>query len=307
MKALDSSTLERIAEAVCGAHGTEAVNWAPGPYRSQYDIEQFLTACGIRERVQGGSRKYLVLNTLMAISYGVEGDPFIAIDPDLVGRVLLKLVDFRQFTEPPQAHEMAQHLNKFLLHEHLQLRFDATAGSYALVELAQEEYVKAIQAAVPHAAPRPPSAPQRPESRGPGRVFVVHGHDEQAKAETEALVGRLGLESVVLHRQANEGKTLIEKIEAHSDVGYVLVLVTPDDFGRSVRDGDIRARARQNVVFEMGYFFGKLGRRNVMCLCRKDVELPSDIHGLVYETFERSVDELEPKIRLELQAAGILP
>lgn len=111
---------------------------------------------------------------------------------------------------------------------------------------------------------------------GMTRVFVVHGHDEAAREKVARFIERLGLESVVLHEQPNQGRTIIEKFEDHSDVGFAVVLLTPDD-----RVGDSR-RARQNVVFEMGYFSGKLGRRRVAALVGPGVDIPSDLHGVVY-------------------------
>lgn len=142
-------------------------------------------------------------------------------------------------------------------------------------------------------------------------VFIVHGHDEKAKTELEVHLSEMGLTSVVLHRKPDEGQTLIEKFEKHSDVGYAFILLTPDDLAYSADQESVpderrkkEARARQNVIFEFGYFVGKLGRRRVCCLYRGDVVLPSDLHGLVYKKYERSVEEVAYSILKELQAAG---
>lgn len=100
---------------------------------------------------------------------------------------------------------------------------------------------------------------------------------------------RLGLEPVILHEQPNRGQTLIEKIDRESDVGFAVVLLSPDDRGYSIADGEksTRPRARQNVIVELGYFAGKLGRENVVALHRgSDLELPSDYDGVLYTPYD---------------------
>jgi predicted nucleotide-binding protein len=114
------------------------------------------------------------------------------------------------------------------------------------------------------------------------KVFVVHGHDEIAKTNLEIFLHEIGLEPVVIHRQADEGLTIIEKFERHSDVGYAFILLTPDEIAyikadESKEDNERKkeSRARTNVIFEFGYFVGKLGRSRVCCLYKGDVSLPS--------------------------------
>jgi predicted nucleotide-binding protein len=113
-------------------------------------------------------------------------------------------------------------------------------------------------------------------------VFIVHGHDNEAKFETARVIEKLGLEAIILHEQASVGDTIIEKIEHNSDVGFAVVLYTPCDKGHSVGETTTKNRARQNVVFEHGYLIGKLGRKRVCALVKGDVETPSDISGVVY-------------------------
>jgi predicted nucleotide-binding protein len=143
------------------------------------------------------------------------------------------------------------------------------------------------------------------------KVFVVHGHDEKSKHELEIFLTELGLESVVLHRQADEGKTIIEKFEKHSDVGYAFILLTPDEVSYLTAESElpeeerkIEFRARPNVIFEFGYFVGKLGRPRVCCLHTGSVSLPSDVSGLVYKSFTNSIEESGYSIIKELKAAG---
>ena len=134
------------------------------------------------------------------------------------------------------------------------------------------------------------------------KVFVVHGHDEAARESVARFLEKLGFEPIILHEQANQGRTIIEKVEAHSDVGFAVVLLTPDDEGNA-RGQKPQPRARQNVVLELGYFIGRLGRSRVMALKQGELEIPSDFHGVVYETFA-SGGLWKGTLGRELQAAG---
>jgi predicted nucleotide-binding protein len=120
------------------------------------------------------------------------------------------------------------------------------------------------------------------------RVFVVHGHDNEAKQTVARTLQKLGLEEVILHEQPSGGKTIIEKLESEgADARFAVVILTPDDVGGPVLDRDnLQPRARQNVILELGYFVGKLGRGNVCALLRGKLELPSDIVGVVYVTMD---------------------
>jgi predicted nucleotide-binding protein len=134
-------------------------------------------------------------------------------------------------------------------------------------------------------------------------VFVVHGHNEAIKLEVVRTLEKLKLNPIVLHEQANGGLTIIEKFEKHSEVGFAVVLLTYDDFGNSKSNEDKQKRARQNVVFELGYFIGKLGRHKVMPLYENGVELPSDMSGVVYELLD-SGGAWKLKLCQELKEAG---
>jgi predicted nucleotide-binding protein len=137
------------------------------------------------------------------------------------------------------------------------------------------------------------------------KVFIVHGHNEQAKSELALILTRLGFEPIILHEQPSEGMTIIEKLEKHSDVGFAFVLLTPDDKGcKKDQEDNLLPRARQNVVFEFGLFAGKLGRNRVCCLYTGNVDPPSDLQGLVYLPFKSSVNEVQLDIVKELRAAG---
>jgi predicted nucleotide-binding protein len=138
------------------------------------------------------------------------------------------------------------------------------------------------------------------------RVFIVHGHDEALKLDVELTLKQLGLEPIILHKQANQGKTIIEKFEAHADVGFAVVLLTPDDIGGNAGSSgvaELSPRARQNVVLELGYFVGKLGRERVVALRKGNTEIPSDLHGVVYENADEG-GAWKHRLGKELKAAG---
>lgn len=119
------------------------------------------------------------------------------------------------------------------------------------------------------------------------KIFVVHGHDEAMKESVARFLERIDFDPIILHEQASAGDTIIEKFERNADVSYAVVLLSPDDVGAAKdRHDSLQPRARQNVVLELGYFIGKLGRTHVFPLVRKSVEVPSDFSGVVYVPFE---------------------
>lgn len=134
------------------------------------------------------------------------------------------------------------------------------------------------------------------------KAFIVHGHDESTKFRTARFLEKLGFDTVILHEQANGGKTIIEKLEYFTDVEFGIVLYTPDDVGEAVAKKDqLQPRARQNVVFEHGLLIGKLGRDRVFPLVTDhSVELPGDISGMVY----LSDNGWEIQLAKEIKALG---
>ncbi|QDT84602.1 TIR domain-containing protein [Gimesia chilikensis] len=116
-----------------------------------------------------------------------------------------------------------------------------------------------------------------------GHVFIVHGHDSELKVTVARFLEHLKLTPIILHEKPNGGNTIIEKFECYSDVEFSIVLLTPDDVGAAKSEkSDLKKRARQNVIFEFGYFIGKLGRDRVCALYCDDIELPSDYDGVLY-------------------------
>jgi len=141
----------------------------------------------------------------------------------------------------------------------------------------------------------------KPDSRN---VFVVHGHDDAVTESVARFLGELDLRPVILHEQPNMGRTVIEKFEAHADVGFAVVLLTPDDVGGASSAGKLSPRARQNVILELGFFIGRLGRSRVCALYVEGVEIPSDIHGVLYVPYD-AANGWRLKLAHEIRAAGI--
>ena len=140
------------------------------------------------------------------------------------------------------------------------------------------------------------------------KVFLAHGHNVGVLNNvTRFLREQLGLEVVVLHELPDKGRTIIEKLEANAGgVGFAVVLLTPDDVGASKKKKTkLNKRARQNVILELGYFIGKLGRDKVAAVYVKDVELPSDFDGMLYVPYDRRSD-WRSKLTREIKEAGIV-
>lgn len=134
-------------------------------------------------------------------------------------------------------------------------------------------------------------------------IFIVHGRDDGTREEVARFVAKAGLRPIILHEQPNGGRTVIEKFENRTaSIGFAVVLLTPDDMG-GVRGGPTHPRARQNVVAELFYFIGKLGRARVCALKKGDIEIPSDISGLVYTEID-AAGAWKVTLLRELKAAG---
>jgi predicted nucleotide-binding protein len=117
---------------------------------------------------------------------------------------------------------------------------------------------------------------------------------------------KVDLKVTILHELPNEGRTIIEKFVDSSDVGFAVILLTGDDRGgvKTASFEDQKLRARQNVIFELGYFTANLGRGQVCAIYEDEVEIPSDYQGVVFIRYDEAGGW---KLRLanELQAAGI--
>ncbi|MGL5621193.1 TIR domain-containing protein [Cetobacterium sp.] len=118
------------------------------------------------------------------------------------------------------------------------------------------------------------------------KIFIVHGHDIEMRETVARFVEKIGLEAVILYEQTNGGKTIIEKIEENTDVRYGIILYSPCDHGKSQKEEKLKNRPRQNVVLEHGYLMAKLGRKNVIALTKGELELPSDLLGIINPNYD---------------------
>jgi len=165
------------------------------------------------------------------------------------------------------------------------------------------EAVKSLREDLADIENSPTPQPPATQTMLSNEIFIVRGHDGSAKVEVARLIEHAGLMAVILHEQPNAGRTIIEKFEHHAGaLGFAVAILTPDDVGGPDKD-HLRARARQNVVGELFWFAGKLGRACVCALRKGDVEIPSDFAGVVYtEMDDRGAWRAE--LLRELQNAG---
>jgi predicted nucleotide-binding protein len=170
--------------------------------------------------------------------------------------------------------------------------------SIALLQGEIDALKEGISFATPVAiAPTPASSPASKE------IFVVHGRDSPAKIEVARLIQKAGLKDVILHEQPNQGRTIIEKFEAHGGAaGFAVVVATADDVGGLDQD-HLEPRARQNVIGEMFWFAGRLGRDRVCVLVKGKIEMPSDFAGIGYTDMDDR-GAWKAELLRELQAAG---
>ena len=144
--------------------------------------------------------------------------------------------------------------------------------------------------------------PNKPNNKDNKTVFIVHGHDEGLKYKIKNLLTTLELDPIILHEKISRSDTIIEKLEYYgSKACAAIILFTPDDFGQAKSEEEKKERARQNVVFEAGFFIGLLGRKNVILVLSDDsIELPGDLKGIVY-----TKDSSELEISRELKGMGL--
>ena len=138
----------------------------------------------------------------------------------------------------------------------------------------------------------------------PKKVFLVHGHDSGVKNAVARFLQENGLTVVILDEIPGQGRTIIEKVEDHSSVGYAVVLMTPDDIATGPDGGELDYRARQNVIFELGFFMGKLQRGRVCVIAKESIELPSNYWGVEYIPWDAG-EGWKYKLQRELKAANL--
>ena len=139
------------------------------------------------------------------------------------------------------------------------------------------------------------------------KVFISYGHDEEAKITVAKFVENLGLKVTVLDEQPSNDLTVIENLEKYADdTGFAIALLTPDDVGalKDEADQQLNPRANQNVIFELGYFIGKLNPNQVCLLYKGEVELPSGIPDVVYVPMD-GADDWKLKLSQGMRKAGL--
>lgn len=155
-----------------------------------------------------------------------------------------------------------------------------------------------------------PPAPAMPAAAAAQQIFIVHGHDTDARDQLELALHRLGLEPFVLMNSSGGGKTIIEALEGRigrdysSDFG--IVLMTPDDMGYAKKEGSEKAepRARQNVILETGMLLSSLTRSRMAIVIKGHIEIPSDLEGIIRFGYNDHVKEIVPKLCQRLREAG---
>jgi predicted nucleotide-binding protein len=160
--------------------------------------------------------------------------------------------------------------------------------------------------------PTPSKLVRRTVVANPKDVFVVHGHDHGMKETVARFLSKAGLNPIILHEQPDGGKTIIEKFETHAEVSFAVAIFSRDDLGAAMSEistskpieEQLRPRARQNVVLELGYFMGALGRKNVRAIIEDGVETPSDYSGVLFIPFD-AAHGWRLKLVRELKAAGL--
>jgi len=142
------------------------------------------------------------------------------------------------------------------------------------------------------------------------KIFVVHGHDREAREQLELALHKLGLSPFVLLNSSGGGKTIIEALEGcigkEFSTHFGIVLMTPDDMGYSIQDGqdNVKPRPRQNVILETGMLLSSLTRERMAILIKGNLEIPSDLSGIIHFSFTNHVRETIPKLCTRLKEVG---
>ena len=208
--------------------------------------------------------------------------------------------DSAQFSRLPQSHK----ITPSGVREYLKNMVSSVASSLDEIKYFWEDETEAVRQPSEQIDLKVLDTNHNDQGAVAKKVFVVHGHEEAKRDAVARFLAVLELEPIILHEQANKGRTIIEKFEDHADVDFAVVLLTPDDKGVAVKDkGDLKHRARQNVILELGFFIAKLGRENVCVLRAHDIETPSDYDGVVYIVLDEP-GAWKTELARELRAAG---
>ena len=284
MKELDSVTLKAIAR-VLAMHCNER---SPG---ISFRLQTFCSRAGAP----------LTLDRDTALRFHRGADPAQDLAHHLNGtddfeRMLLRLASPKEHAGNNQMIDYTvRKLNQALWPEGLKITFSGIEP--CLAELTTNEDRPEGQAV---------SEPQisKTEATMNDEIFIVHGRDIGTKDTVARFIGELGLKPIVLQELPNGGRTIIEKFEDYAQTRFAIAIFTPDDQGSLVvESSNPKPRTRQNVIFEFGYFIGKLGRDRACALIKGEVEIPSDYSGVLYITLD-DADGWKLKLIQELQYAG---
>jgi predicted nucleotide-binding protein len=296
MRKLHPTTLEKIANLILG-HEVEH-------YRSGAQIDAFLVNSGLaRDELCGTSRFYVAFLALEKANESVSSnDPSRA---NLLFNILNNLIDLREYLGDRDLQgEVICKLNEALEYEGYVVEiFDEFTGARIYerdsMEPVQEKTVEDLQLMGAGAEL------QINDETPPRRVFIVHGHDRDLLNELKVVLHQLGIDSVVLQDIPGRGKTIIEKFEELAkSTSYAIVLLSPDDVGKKSGADESKTRARQNVILELGYFYGRLGRDRVTAIHKNVDEVPSDIDGVLTVRWDES-GKWKRKLANEMKAADL--
>ncbi len=286
MKALDIVTVRAIAYIIDNRYQSHVIG-------SEFKLRGFFERSGLYPDAHMISLFHSDADAVSRIMNAINGTPDFE-------KVILRLAS-------PKEHagnhltigDMIQALNQALWPEGLAI--ELVGAIPRLIDTSALDYGSQEGSSTQNAKQPEIATTETPTSN---EVFVVHGRDIGTKDTVARFLEDLNLKPVVLQELPGKGRTIIEKFEEHAQIGFALVLFTPDDSGglRSETDG-FQPRARQNVIFELGFFIGKLGRRNTCVLHRDEVEIPSDYAGVEYIHFDDS-GGWKLKLIAELQGAG---
>ena len=171
-------------------------------------------------------------------------------------------------------------------------------------QIKDENYEKTIRKKIRNDVKKFEEYTSKMEITNNKKVFIVHGHNNGLKQEVARVIEHLNLKPIILHEKPNMGQALIEKFESNSyDVGFAIILLTADDLGRlkTQKEKDNKLRARQNVIFEMGYFMSRLSRSHVFILREDNIEEPSDLNGIMYNKLS---EDWKMELVCQLQKCG---
>lgn len=188
-----------------------------------------------------------------------------------------------------------------LAHFHFQVEAKRSVIKALLEAIATDPEYWATRLSIPESVAAQPQS--MPKDRK--RIFLVHGHNQEWRETVARFLEKMDLSPIILHEQPDQGRTIIEKFEVYADVGFAVVVVTGDDVGSAVSEQErLKPRARQNVILELGFFLGKLGRNFVVVLYENNVEIPSDYSGVLYVPLDVN-GGWKLKLARELTAAGL--